>query len=277
MAGTRQMYSGMGSLFSIHESGAGKAAKMAAYNQIGAESAENLRNRFYQKEWEQVHNTRVQPLIQRLQAAKMLFEQQSSIAMRPVQSVIGLEEGEAAAMAGARASAPTPEGTPNAGPEVPPNPALTAGQVGAMKMSEQLSIINPMTGQPIAYDSQEGYAVYQKMVDDFWGEYQAVNVEMMDIIGEYQGNPFADYAASTIIENTMKQAGQGVTGKTDPIQQQQHMMDMEKQRAETEAQQMAAAAAREQAMSLRGTREAEISALRARTQEDPGVNPYLPS
>lgn len=239
--GARMMYSSLGRIFSTFEQGAAKAEHMRAYNEMGVEAAQNIRTRFYQEEWKQVQQARLKPLIDQLNELRASYEQASTIAVRPVPRGITPEEGEGIAQSMARPGVPikSADGKTAAGPpDVPPNVAVMPGQLGGVEMIDAPSVINPQTEQPIDINTPEGRSVLDKAVDDFWGGYANINTQMMDIIAEYQGNPFADAAAGSMIENVMRQAGQGVSGKTDPRDQEAHWAQVQQQAAELEATQV---------------------------------------
>jgi hypothetical protein len=270
------MHSGLGKVFSTFQTGQAKAETIRAYNRAGEEAAQNIRTKFYQEEWKQAKQARIDPLMSQLNELKSAFEANSTVAVRPIPRNVGLEEGEMIAQAGARPGAPvkTGEGKTAAGPpEVPPNPALLQGQIGAVEMIEAPSIINPMTGVPVASNSPEGYAIYQKMVDDFWGQYGRLTTEMINITSEYAGNPFADNALGNVIEKVMNQAGQGVTGRADPIEQAQHWEDRRKADAEIEASQLAAEGSRFELDQKRAQQDALTQAARADVA-DPRSRPW---
>lgn len=266
MVGQQMQFSGLGKVFSAGQKGPQAAATAAAYNRMGAQAAENMRNRFYKKEWEQVHSTRLKPLIDQLQTLKAQYEAQSAIATRPTPRTIGLEEGAAIKQldTDVQPGGAAADGKAQPTTVVPgQNPALSQGGVGTMAMEDKLSIVNPDTGMPVSLDSLEGFGAHQKLVDNFWRGYEQVNVQIMDVLAEYQGNPFVDHAAGTMIENVMKQAGHGVTGQMDPLEQEAYITRRDREASEREAAQLAKEQAQHQLQGLRGQRAAGLEGARS--------------
>jgi hypothetical protein len=257
-------------MWSAFESGAAKAAHMKAYDQIGAEAAEEIRNRFYQKEFKAVNNLKLAPLIQEAQEARAEYEAETALAIRPVQRAIGVEEGQAISDALAEPGEPQIVKTPGDGPDKtmpgapikPPNMAINPGSAGAVEVIDSMSILD-LEGNPVAIDTPQGKALLDQAADKFWGRYGDINTRIMDVLGEFQGNPFVDHAASTMIENTMRQAGQGVSGKSTPEEQQAWWEDRQKFDAEQEAAGAKASMAQENLMKAQADRAAQAQSAAA--------------
>lgn len=280
-AGALKQQIGAGRAWSAFETGAAKQAHMAAYAQVGAEAAQNIRQRFYKKEWDQVKQLKIDPLIAQMQKAKAQYEYRTRRAIVPVPRTVTQEEGQARAM-----MSPQPMETKVPGGEgqkdktevqmVPgQNLAEAPGQYGGTEIQDLMSIMDPATGQPVDFHSEMGQSINRRAVDDFWGAYGAISTQIMDVVSEYSGNPFADYAAGTMIEQVMKQAGQGVTGKSTPEEQelawrerQKFDAGMEQHRAEMSK----AALAEEQAI---GERAGEVQAALALARTDERFAGYL--
>lgn len=208
--------------------------------------ANTLRQRFYQKEFDLLSETGLKPLHQKLAEAAAATQGKLSIATRPVMTTMSPEEGQmlAETLQGqtpgiehidqgktaegkAKATKPIPTMAPPA-----PNPAMNPGRLGATVVQDQLAIMDPATGQPVAVTSNRGLQIQQEAVNDFWQVNQEVNMQMMDLLSRHAGNPFVDHAMQGLLKNTANMAGSAVTGKTDPMEMQKWMDERQAKEAE---------------------------------------------
>jgi hypothetical protein len=228
MQGAIQAERGFARAWSAGASPGVKAAYMESAAMKGALAAEQIRNRYYKKEWEQIHSTRLQPLHDRLAAAQEARNLAMRTTVMPVRRVVTPEEYQQRADLLGQGGPPqlqtvpgktTKDGTQTQ--EVVPQQAAAPNQalgqmMGAVEAEESLALFDPVSSEPVPFASARGIEIWQNADNDFWGEYKAVNTEMADILGEYTGNPFADKAISLLQENAIKQSNIAATGQTDP-------------------------------------------------------------
>jgi hypothetical protein len=235
-AGQRMMASGLGGLASAAQRGGQAAATRAAYTAIGEENAENIRNRFYQKEMKQVKKLRIDPILDRVKQAENAWQNASALKVRTIQSVVNgpeaiaeneqlqqatAQETPAQAITTGSKESPKTEMMPGT-PQKQPNQLTTGPTIGAVSVEEALSVLNPENPDPtmaINATTPEGQAILDRHTNAFWQIYSDANMELMDIFSEYAGNPFMDNAMRGLTQETMNQAGFGVTGEKTPDQQ----------------------------------------------------------
>lgn len=244
--GARTAERGFARMWSAGASEAVKAAYMQSADKRGAEAAENIRRRYYKKEFEQILNARVKPLQERLQAAKEVRDKTMSTTVMPVTHVLSPAERQQRAnmlrqdavltsqlTAGTVAKKGEEAGVVQTTPEqsIAANAAIDQ-QVGETESEEVLALIDPVTAVPVPLNSGRGINIWRKAELDFWGEYTKVNQELMNIMSEYQGNPYADKYSENLINMNIKQANIATTGKTDPLEAQKYMEDRQRFEAE---------------------------------------------
>lgn len=208
-----------------------------------------IRNRYYQKEFEMVRKTRIAPIMQGFNDDLELFRQRQAIAVRPVMRTISAVQGQEVAetlQGGEPTIVEVPTGKTNAegkpvGQPVPqaappaPNPALQPGRLGAVETYDALSIIDPLTGLPVDIDNSARFAEIKNLnANDYWNSYQKRSLELMDVLGEYAGNPFADEAGRRFYEHIANMAGFAATAELNPDKQIEVMNARAKAKAETE-------------------------------------------
>lgn len=208
------------------------ATVQAAYQQSaankGALAADQIRQRYFKKEWEQIQDARINPLQTRLQSAKALREQTLMTTVMPVKGA-ALRPGLDPAMPNPNSQLGIPAAPAEGAGDVtiqPPDQTQIMDEEGGIERalgSDELSYIDPVSGEPVPISSPRGVAIMQQADSDFWGEYSAVNTEMMDVLGDYSGNPFADQMAERLIDLTIKQGNVATTGQTDPMKAQAYM------------------------------------------------------
>lgn len=260
-----------------------------------AEMAQSMRTKYFQKEMEQIRQLQLNPLVDELQKAQDLVKQRTAVAIRPVLRTVGPEEGnviaanDAAQTASATGAPPGPPGaagstapSPDGKPgqplpttPVPPNPALTQGQVGGVMSQDELSIMDPDTGEPVALMSDRGFKVYQEAINDYYAVNSKVQMGMMDILAQYPTNPFAQQTMGALMKNATQLAGQAVTGKTDPMEMQKWMDDRRKLDAEIEASKAESGINRFNLMKGEGQLYGGAYGMRARTANDPNLGTAL--
>jgi len=214
--------------------------------QTGQDMATALRNRFYQKEFDLLSETGLKPLHAKLKEAATGVQSRLSMATQPVMTTMSPEEGQmlAETLQGqtpgieqidqgktAEGGVKPPKTIPTMAPPAP-NPAMNPGRLGATVVQDQLAIMDPATGQPVAITSSRGLQIQQEAVNDFWQVNQDVNMQMMDLLARHAGNPFVDNAMQNLLKNTANMAGSAVTGKTDPMEMQKWMDTRKAQEAE---------------------------------------------
>lgn len=246
MEGAMQKHRGFARMWSA---GAGPGVQ-AAYQQSAATqgmmAAQNIRQRYFQKEWEQIRDTRLKPLQDRLKSAQARREAMLQTTVMPVTRVVSAEEAQGISerlqpqppQITTVPGKPTKEGAQGSEaitmpPAPAPNPALSSPQLNATVAEEQLAVVDPASGMPVPISSARGVSVLQQAESEFWGEYTNVNREMMDVLGEYSGNPYADRMAERLIDFTTRQANVATTGQGDAQAAQEWMEN----RQEWEAQQ----------------------------------------
>lgn len=249
MQGAMEAERGFGRMWSAGASETVKAAYMRSAEMKGALAAENIRNRYYKKEFEQILETRIKPLQERLSAAKALRDQTMATTTMPTTRTVSPEEyqerAEALGQAGPVQFQTVPGPTGKKGeaakqviPQQPaaPNAALDK-QIGAVESEDVLAVVDPVSGSPVPIASPRGISVWNKAENDFWGEYSAVNQELMQIMSEYEGNPYADRYAQSLIDSVIKQSNLATTGKADPLKAQEWMENRQQFEAEQETRQ----------------------------------------
>jgi hypothetical protein len=124
-------------------------------------------------------------------------------------------------------------------PQRQPNQITTGDTIGAPSVEEEgLTVIDPETGNAVNATTAEGQAILDRHTGSFWQAYGDANMELMDIFSEYAGNPFMDNAMRGLAEETMNQAGFGVTGQKTSDEQiafQQQREDDEASRTQARA------------------------------------------
>ena len=237
VAGEQMMQGGLGTMFSAAQRGGQAAATRATFQKIGEENAQNIRNRFYQKEMEQVKKMRIDPILERIKLAEREYQLKSSVKVRTIGKIEGYDAESIAKNAQLQAAtappAPPQEVKSGSGetakteimpgtPTPAPSQILTGDVMGGQSVTEGLSVLDPMdpTGQrAINATTAEGQSILDRHTADFWQIYSDANMELMDIFAEYAGNPFMDNAMRGLAEETMNQAGFGVTGQKTPDEQ----------------------------------------------------------
>jgi hypothetical protein len=268
MAGQRMVQGGLGSIFAASQTtAAGAAAKHATYARIGEENAENIRNRFYKKEMESVKEAKLNPLFEQLQGLVEEHAIASAIKVLPVTTILsGLDPQDIQAANTAREMSATPTQpqviTSGAGenaksevvpgqPDIPPNPITQGGNLGATSIEQKLAIMDPLTGQAVDVQTVEGQAILNRANQTFWDGYSKINLQVMDEIAKLSGNPFAESAMRNLAQETMNQAGFGVTGEKSPE-------DQVRYKQEQEDASLVRTEKREELSTARRTREAEV-------------------
>jgi hypothetical protein len=245
MQGAMETERGFARAWSAGADPAVQAAYQRSAAERGAMAANNIRMRYYQKEWEQIQSTEITPYHERLRAAEANRNAKMAMRVLPATRTIGLAEG-----AGIKAAAELP--TPGAvqpkdanGQALPPPPepnvAMQPGLIGAQETTDALSYMDVATGRVIPVDSAEGVSWMQAAEREFWEEYTAVNREMMDTLSGYQGNPYASQAMSNLMKHTSDISGQAVTGQRDPMAALNWWQDFQNKEAQRELQQQEAA------------------------------------
>ena len=118
-------------------------------------------------------------------------------------------------------------------------PPQLGDQLNALESKDQLAFMDPVSGQPIAVSSARGRQMMVEADKDFLGEYSTVNTEIMDVLAEYTGNPYADKMADALMGNIVKQGNVATTGQTDPASAQQAMEDRQMWESQQEIRQQA--------------------------------------
>jgi hypothetical protein len=226
-----------------------KAAYMQSASQKGALAADQIRQRYYKKEWEQIQATRITPLRDQLQAAKDAREKTLMSTVMPVPRT--MQPGESAQMSselgldipGAQTVVPGKKGkdgqvgastVATGAPQAAPNLAMQGETIGVTQHEDMLALMDPVSGVPVALGGPRGKSIVQNADSMFWGEYSRVTSSMMDTLGEYVGNPYADSMAENLIAEVIKQGNIATTGQTDPHDAERHMMDRQEFEADQE-------------------------------------------
>jgi hypothetical protein len=227
-----------------------KAAYMQSASQKGALAADQIRQRYYKKEWEQIQSTRIGPLRERLEAAKALRAQTLMSTVMPVKSVKSIAEAGAEYTAAGLDTPPQQTVVPGkkgkdgqvaastvveGAPQAAPNQAAQGEIMGAISVEEKLAINDPVSGTPIPIDTPRARSIIENADSAFWGEYSSVTSDMMDTLGEYVGNPYADGMADNLMQQVIKQGNIATTGQTDAGAAEDWMMKRKKWEADQEA------------------------------------------
>jgi len=243
-------------LASLYSDPAPQQAVIEGARQNAAMGAEAIRNRYYQKEFEMVRNTRLKPIMQSMQSDLEELRAKMAIATRPVMRTVNAVQGqelgetlqgqdpsiiEAPTGKAGKDGKPAP-GKPMMMPAPPaPNPAMQPGKLGATETYDALSIMDPSTGMPVDVDDPRFRAIVDEHTRNYWDRYNQHVLDIMDIFGEYPGNPLADKAQEQIMKWVEQQAGFAATAETNPDKQAAVMQQREKanadianQRAKTE-------------------------------------------
>ncbi len=258
MQGAMTMERGLARMFSAGASETVKGAYQQSAMQKGALAAQNIRNRYFQTEFKQVLEARINPLNERLSAAKEARAAALQTTVMPVPSMLSAEQvQEKAELLGhgkqelqAVPGAPGADGSPSqemvTQDIAAPNPALSGPELGAVEYEEILALMDPTSGAPVPFSSARGIKLWQDIESDYWGEYAAVNQELMQVMSEYKGNPYADNYAQELMNQTIKQGNVATTGQGDPMQAQQMWEDRQTYEADMEAKQQGLAAGQQQ-------------------------------
>jgi len=231
----------------------------------GETMAKSMQERYFKKEFELVRKTKVAPILQSMQDDVEKLRQGLAIATRPIQRTVNAVDGQmlAETVAGGEPTMveqptgkkdkdgkPLTQLVPQAAPPAP-NPALGQGQIGAVETYDALSIVDPSTGLPVDLSDPRAIKIHGQFTDAYWDSYGQKTMQLLDLFGEYAGNPFADQAAKTILEHTTQLAGQAATAETNPQRQAEVMLrrqkmqaDIDQSRAATEESQLGILGAR---------------------------------
>jgi len=236
----------------------------------GETMAKSMQERYFKKEFELVRKTKVQPILQSMQDDVEKLRQGMAIATRPIQRTVNAVDGQmlAETVAGGEPTMveqstgkkdkdgkPLTQLVPQAAPPAP-NPALGQGQIGAVETYDALSVVDPATGLPVDLADPRAIAIQGQYTDAFWDSYGQKTTQLLDLFGEYAGNPFADNAAKTILDHTAQLAGQAATAETNPQRQAEIMLRREKMQAEIDQTRAATEAGQLSVLTARGQMEA---------------------
>jgi len=277
MQGAMQMERGLARMWSAGSSEGVKAAYQKSAQQKGAVAAENIRQRFYKKEFEQIMETQVKPLTDSLESAKDAYRVATQVTTMPIERHRSQQERIATSselnpnIDGAQgpAGAPIPGAPTGGGEGASPPPVLgpdseiaASNQILAepTDIEEKIAIRDPISGQPVELSSARGIAIMQEAAGDFGSEFSKTNQSLMEVMSKYSGNPFASRYGEALVDNLAKQAGMMSSGQADPKAQQEWW----EQRQKFEREEDDAAKANDRAAEL-AERQAEEHALNMQT------------
>jgi len=228
MQGAMTLEEGLARLHGATASPAVQAQMMENARVKGAMAAENIRNRYFKKEFEQVLGARVNPLLAEQQNALNSYKEAMQTTVMPVKRVVNPEESQMLEEALQTPPPPVPKipGKEQVSvqekmrPVSETNVAMQPGMIGAVEMKEELAIRDPASGEPVPISSPRGINIWQEAKNDYWAVNSRVNQELMTIMSEYQGNPYADSYARALMDNVIKQSNIATTGIADPMEAQ---------------------------------------------------------
>ena len=239
MQGTMQMERGFARMWSAGSSDSVKAAYQKSAERKGAIAAENIRQRFYKKEFEQILETQIKPLTDKLTSARDAYGENTATTVMPIEHQKSQAErveasgqlnpntqGELGPI-GTPLPGAAPGGDPGAqqaGMVAPPDAQIeAANQILAepTDIAEKISIRDPVTGGPVELSSARGIAIMGEHAQTFGTAFRTTNMELMEVMSKYSGNPFASRYAESLVDNLAKQAGLNSSGLSDPTKQQE--------------------------------------------------------
>jgi hypothetical protein len=244
-----EIAAGLSNLFPQGSSAA--AGVMRGGEEAGASMAAAMKDRYYKKEFELVRKTRVEPLVKSMQDDLETFRAQVTPTMRPVQRTVNAHTGQLLGETIAGGSPTTVEvptgkmradGTPITDIQqqgAPPafNPAFgQPGQIGAVETYDAMSIVDPATGQPVDLDDPRARDIHDQLTNAIWDRYGQANNKLLDLFGEYQGNPYADNAMKGILMHTAQISGEAATAEQHPDKQAAMMQQRAKLHEEIQGQ-----------------------------------------
>jgi hypothetical protein len=212
-------------------------------------AAQNIRNRYFKKEWEQIQEIEVQQHLDRLSAAEDTRRNTLLTTTMPVKRMVSPEEQSSRGLGIAAEQhaaghgqvqsipgAPGRDGKPTQSTidQPPPPPPNTMGdqEIGAVEAEDMLALMDPVSGTPIAVSSDRGISLIKNANSAYWGTYGEVMQNMMSIGVKYAGNPYADKFMSEVLGQVEKQASMSATGQTDPQAAQEWMEGRQQWEAE---------------------------------------------
>lgn len=232
--GVFQHYAGEGQALAAGARPEVAASIYQAYAQQGAQAAQAMRERYYEKEHRQMIQTQIIPLKEQFDGVDAAYRAKIQIVNMPIPRTVTYEEGQARSIQ-AQMATPAPDevvkmgktaegkdktkvvaGTP--GPE--PNPAVGPQSMGAVEYTpETLAFMDPVTGQAVPITSFRGRQIEQDATNELMIAHNNLMTGMMDVFAQYPGNPFAVNSMQKIMDGVVNQAGKAVTGRADPYEQ----------------------------------------------------------
>lgn len=241
----------LGRMLSVGQEPGVRQQVMQQHQDQGAKAAHTIRMRYFQEEFKQVQSMRVQPELDRKKDAFGLLQQTLDTQTRPVPRIKSNQELDAEMEAGGHTQdqystvqvGTDGEGKPKVEPVLNRQPGQHGGyqgdSTGMVESTEVLSFTGA-DGRPIAVASPEGVSHRQAALTAFGQVNTSVMQNIMGIMGEYAGNPFASQYGMKLIEHLEKESSLAATGQADP-QKGQEFLDQHEQRenaaAESDAKQ----------------------------------------
>lgn len=249
--GAIQAERGFAQAFSAGASPAVQAAYMRSADEKAKLAVQNIQNRYWKKEFEQILDTRVKPLQDRLVVAQKRYDQLMATTVMPTGKTVSPDEYQMKADSLGQGGPVQFKEIPGAGPiteknkkpgeVIPQQPAAPNAalgkEIGAVEYQDALALVDPVSGQPVPLSSPRGINLWRDATKNFWGEYSSVNQELMQIMADYPGNPYADNYARSLMDNVIKQGNIATTGKADPLAAQQWMDERQAFEADQELKQ----------------------------------------
>ena len=264
--GSQTMYNALGRLQSLGQDQTTKQMVMQQHQETGARAAEQIRQRYYKEEFKQIRDMRVQPELNRLNDHNGMLKTKLQAQVRTVPRIVRPEEVQGRmeqmghgqtqinTVPGAPGGADGKPGAPQVIPQqiAAPNPSVTPEGLGAIESAEVLSYMGD-DGRAIAVASTEGEAWRIAALSAYGEVNTSVQQNLMSIMAEYSGNPFAAQYADGLMEGVIKQSSQAVAGTNDANEAQKRLDEHAQRVAETEGQE-----------TLNDQREMEIDAERGK-------------
>jgi hypothetical protein len=244
--GVFQHYAGEGMALSAIARPEVAGAIYQSYAQQGAQAAQNMRERYYQKEHRQMIQAQIIPLKQEFDSVDESYRSATQIVYMPVPVTRTPEQlfERNRAMQDATPAPPeviktgkTAEGKDKTQvvegvADQQPNAAIGQQTLGAVEYTpESLAYIDPVTGSPVQIMSQRGRAIEREASDQLMMAHNKLMIGMMDTFAQYPGNPFAVQSMQKIMDGMTNASGKAVTGRADQYEQLKFYQGMQESQA----------------------------------------------